>query len=119
MCIRDRVPTPEEKPEEKPSEDIDKLIKDIEQGTQDIKDTLIENEKNQKEEEKKPEEDKKPEDNKKPEDKKPAEKEKEVVAPKAAPKTNNPKTGVAGMSAVAGTLAISMAGIVATRKKNN
>ena len=114
------VPTPEEKPEVKPSEDIDKLIKEIEQGTKDIENTLIENEKNQKEEEKKPEEDKKPED-KKPEDKKPAEKEKEkeVVAPKAAPKTNNPKTGVAGMSAVAGTLAISMAGIVATRKKNN
>ena len=112
------VPGEEEKPEVKPSEDVDQLIKDIEQGTKDIQDTLIENEKNQKEEEKKPEEDKKPED-KKPEDKKPGKKEKEVVAPKAAPKTNNPKTGVAGMSAVAGTLAISMAGIVATRKKNN
>lgn len=30
---------------------------------------------------------------------------------------NNPKTGVAGLSAVAGTLAVSMAGIVATKKE--
>ncbi|WP_371416005.1 NPXTG-anchored protein [Anaerococcus octavius] len=32
---------------------------------------------------------------------------------------NNPKTGVAGLSAVAGTLAVSMAGIVATKKKED
>ena len=50
---------------------------------------------------------------------------KEVAKEKAAPKAKasathgNPKTGVAGMSAVAGTLAVSMAGIVATRKRNN
>ena len=32
---------------------------------------------------------------------------------------NNPKTGVAGLSAVASTLAVSMAGIVATKKKED
>lgn len=36
----------------------------------------------------------------------------------AKAKSNNPKTGIAGISSVAGTLAISMAGIVASRKKN-
>ena len=34
-------------------------------------------------------------------------------------KPQNPKTGVAGISLAAGTLAMSMAGIVALRKKKN
>lgn len=50
---------------------------------------------------KKPEDDKKPEENKKP----------------AGKKSDNPKTGVGAMTSVVSTLAISMAGIVATRKR--
>ena len=41
------------------------------------------------------------------------------AAKPAKAKDANPKTGVIGLSAVAGTLAISMAGIVAARKKND
>ena len=43
---------------------------------------------------------------------------KEANAPKANPNAA-PKTGVAGMSAVAGLAAVSVAGIIATRKKED
>ena len=43
----------------------------------------------------------------------------EVKEEKPAKKNDNPKTGVAGMSTVASLAAVSLAGIVATRKKNN
>ena len=55
----------------------------------------------------KTEDDKKPEDYKKPEEDKKT----------AGKKSDNPKTGVGAMTSVVSTLAISMAGIVATRKK--
>lgn len=54
----------------------------------------------------------------KPEDKKENEKAQVREAKKDYKKTN-PKTGVAGMSTVASLAAVSLAGIVATRKKNN
>lgn len=78
------------------------------------------------------EDDKKPEDKKETEIKEEKAKEKEEKEEKAKPskdkkdqakpakkKGNNPKTGVVGLTTVAGTLAISMAGIVAARKKND
>lgn len=61
----------------------------------------------------------------KPEDKpevKPEEKPEvkpEVKEENPVKKNDNPKTGVAGMSTVASLAAVSLAGIVATRKKNN
>lgn len=61
----------------------------------------------------------------KPEDKpevKPEEKPEvkpEVKEEKHVKKNDNPKTGVAGMSTVASLAAVSLAGILATRKKNN
>ena len=57
-------------------------------------------------------------DSKEVEEKEKEEKPKEEAKP-GKKKGNNPKTGVASVSAVAGTLAISMAGIVAARKKND
>ena len=42
-----------------------------------------------------------------------------VPARKSTVAHNNPKTGVVGLSAAAGALAVSVAGIVATRKKND
>ena len=45
--------------------------------------------------------------------------DKAKVPAQAVAAHNNPKTGVAGLSAVAGTLAVSMAGIVATKKKED
>ena len=52
---------------------------------------------------------------------KPDTEEKPEVKPEEKPvkKNDNPKTGVAGMSTVASLAAVSLAGIVATRKKNN
>ena len=120
------TPAPEVKPVVEADEDINKLIDDINAGTKEIKDTLAENEANQPADE--PAKDpKKPtpgnddddDNNVDPVKVVVKEKVKVVEAPKAAAKHSNPKTGVAGMSAVAGTLAVSMAGIVATRKRND
>lgn len=52
------------------------------------------------------------------EDSKNKEKSKEKSKP-AKTKGNNPKTGLAGLAPIYSTLAISMAGIVAARKKND
>ena len=41
------------------------------------------------------------------------------IIPPAKTKGNNPKTGLAGPAPIYSTLAISMAGIVAARKKND
>ena len=117
--------------EDKPSVDRDKeqeakdLTDKLNKITKEIEDTLIENEKNI--DDKKPSEEEKPS-NEKPSEEKPAKEnkptagenkvEKKVVAKKVA-KHDNPKTGVVAMSSVVSTLAISMAGIVATRKKND
>ena len=68
--------------------------------------------KDSKDKEKESEEDKEKEDSK---DK---EKSKEKSKP-AKTKGNNPKTGLAGLAPIYSTLAISMAGIVAARKKND
>lgn len=117
--------------EDKPSVDEDKeqkakdYIEQLDKITKEIQDTLIENEKNI--DDKKPSEEEKPSHEKTSEEKpakenKPAvsenKVEKKVVAKKVA-KHDNPKTGVVAMSSVVSTLAISMAGIVATRKKND
>lgn len=115
--------------EDKPSVDRDKeqeakdLTDKLNKITKEIEDTLIENEKNI--DDKKPSEEEKPS-NEKPSEEKPAKEnkptadenkvEKKVVAKKVA-KHDNPKTGVVAMSSVVSTLAISMTGIVATRKK--
>lgn len=101
---------PEDKPEDgKDNSDENKakdLIDKLNKNTSEIEKILKENEANQdKEPDKKPDEkpDKKPE-------KKP---EKDNKG-----KKSNPKTGVAGISLVAGTLATASAALVATKKKN-
>lgn len=105
---------PEDKPEIKPEDGKDNsdenkakdLIDKLNKNTSEIEKILKENEANQdKEPDKKPDEkpDKKPE-------KKP---EKDNKG-----KKSNPKTGVAGISLVAGTLATASAALVATKKKN-
>ena len=58
------------------------------------------------------------EESKEKEDSKDKEKSKEKSKP-AKTKGNNPKTGLAGLAPIYSTLAISMAGIVAARKKND
>lgn len=91
--------------EEKAKDLIDKLNK----NTEEIEKILKENEANQdKEPDKKPDEkpDEKP-------DKKPDNK------PKKKDKNANPKTSVAGISLVAGTLAAASAALVTTKKINN
>lgn len=74
-------------------------------------------------EEKEEEKEEKEKDSKEVEEKEKENKEKEEKPKEEAKpgkkKGNNPKTGVASVSLVAGTLAISMAGIVASRKKND
>lgn len=105
---------PEDKPEIKPEDGKDNsdenkakdLIDKLNKNTSEIEKILKENEANQdKEPDKKPDEkpDKKPE-------KKP---EKDNKG-----KKSNPKTGVAGISLVAGSLAAASAALVATKKKN-
>lgn len=105
---------PEDKPEIKPEDGKDNsdenkakdLIDKLNKNTAEIEKILKENEANQdKEPDKKPDEkpDKKPE-------KKP---EKDNKG-----KKSNPKTGVAGISLVAGSLAAASAALVATKKKN-
>ena len=111
---------PENKPEVKPStpdtkpstpaendKEVDKLIKDLGESEKKINDLLEQNEKENAELNKK---------DKKEKDKKEADKkDKKKQAP--AKKGNNPKTGVVGLGSVASLAAISMAGIVATRKR--
>ena len=108
---------PEDKPEIKPEDGKDNsdenkakdLIDKLNKNTKEIERILKENEANQdKEPDKKPDE--KPD--KKPESKKNEGKQ----AP--AKKKSNPKTGVAGISLVAGSLALASAALVATKKKN-
>ena len=102
---------PEDKPEIKPEDGKDNsdenkakdLIDKLNKNTSEIEKILKENEANQ---EKEP--DKKP-------DKKP-EKEDGKKAP--SKKKSNPKTGITGISLVAGTLATASAALVATKKKN-
>ena len=137
------VVVPEEDKEEKEedkedtttSKEVDDLIKEIEDRDQEIREELkridstvvVDDNKKPADEDKKPVEtdkDKKEDDAEaQPSKDKVVVKEiikdvKEAVRVPAA-SHNNPKTGVADLSAVAGTLAISMAGIVATRKKND
>lgn len=93
------------------SEDEDKakdLIEKLNKNTEEIEKILKENEANQdKEPDKKPDEkpDEKP-------DKKPEKK------PEKKDKNANPKTGVSGISMVAGSLAVASVALVATKKKN-
>ena len=134
------VPVDEEKEEGKETEcttskEVDDLIKEIDERNQEILDemknvdsSIVDENKEPSEEEKKPEDkDKKDEESEaQPEEdkdekvvaKKIIKEAKEVVKAPAA-SHNNPKTGVADLSAVAGTLAVSMAGIVATKKKED
>lgn len=106
---------PEDKPEIKPEDGKDNsdenkakdLIDKLNKNTSEIEKILKENEANQdKEPDKKPDE--KP-------DKKPEKKDGKKSPSK---KKSNPKTGVAGISLVAGTLAAASAALVATKKKN-
>lgn len=110
---------PEEKKEEKgtpevhtkpstPAEndkEVDKLIKDLGESEKKINDLLEQNEKENAELNKK--------------DKKEKDKKENKKAKKQAPakQGTNPKTGVVGLGSVASLAAISMAGIVATRKR--
>ena len=112
------------------SEEVDELIKDIDNRDQEIhkelkridSNVVVDDNKKPADDsdaDAKPDKDNKDDDtDAKPEKEKVIIKEKEVVKVPAK-SHNNPKTGVAGLSAVAGTLAVSMAGIVATRKKND
>ena len=136
----DSVVVPEEEKEEDKedtttSKEVDDLIKEIEDRDQEIREELkridstvvVDDNKKPADEDKKPvETDKdKKEDDAKAQPSKDKVVVKEIIkeAKEAvrvpAKSHNNPKTGVADLSAVAGTLAISMAGIVATRKKND
>lgn len=110
---------PEDNPEIKPEDGKDNsdenkakdLIDKLNKNTSEIEKILKENEANQdKEPDKKPDEkpDKKP-------DKKP---EKEDGKKSPSKKKSNPKTGITGISLVAGTLATASAALVATKKKN-
>lgn len=116
---KDNETKPEDtKPEDKPGDGKDNsdenkakdLIDKLNKNTSEIEKILKENEANQEEPSKDPEKDP----DKKP-DKKP-EKEDGKKAP--SKKKSNPKTGVAGISMVAGSLAVASAALVATKKKN-
>ena len=138
----------EEKEEEKDdsetvlitSEEIDELIKDIDNRDQEIREELkridsnvvVDDNKKTSDEDKKPVETNKDEKEDDAEAKPSKDKKDKVVVKEIikdaktneavrvpAASHNNPKTGVAGLSTVAGTLAVSMAGIVATKKKND
>ena len=128
----------EDKEDTTTSKEVDDLIKELDDRTEEIQKELEKIDSTITDDNQKPVDDKKPSD----EDKKPSNEDddanaqpskdkkdkvvvkdiikevKEAVRVPAA-SHNNPKTGVADLSAVAGTLAISMAGIVATRKKND
>lgn len=118
------------------SKEVDDLIKELDDRTEEIQKELEKIDSTITDDNQKPaDEDKKPvDDDKKPsndEDDANAQPSKDKVVVKdiikevkeavrvPAASHNNPKTGVADLSAVAGTLAISMAGIIATRKKND
>lgn len=117
------------------SKEVDDLIKELDDRTEEIQKELEKIDSTITDDNQKPaDEDKKPVDDKKPsneDDDANAQPSKDKVVVKdiikevkeavrvPAASHNNPKTGVADLSAVAGTLAISMAGIVATRKKND
>ena len=88
------VVLPEEKPEDKPEE-----------KPEDNKETEIKEEK--------------PNEGKDKDEKAKPSKDKKEEAKPAKQKGNNPKTGLVGLAPIYSTLAISMAGIVAARKKND
>ena len=128
-------PTDDEPVVDTTSKEVDDLIKELDDRTEEIQkelekidSTITDDNQKPADEDKKPVDDKKPSNenddaNAQPSKDKVVVKEiikevKEAVRVPAA-SHNNPKTGVADLSAVAGTLAISMAGIVATRKKND
>lgn len=131
------IPVTEETPA--PTIDINKIIKEIEEGRKQITDILIENEENQKElnkEDKEKTDDKTIDDNK---NKKDEEDKKDTVDEKAqssktntvkvpakeakvtrstkAPKSSNPKTGVAGSASILATLAVAATGLFASKKR--
>ena len=129
-------PTDDEPVVDTTSKEVDDLIKELDDRTEEIQKELEKIDSTITDDNQKPaDEDKKPvDDDKKPsndEDDANAQPSKDKVVVKdiikevkeavrvPAASHNNPKTGVADLSAVAGTLAISMAGIVATRKKND
>ena len=135
-------PTDDEPVVDTTSKEVDDLIKELDDRTEEIQKELEKIDSTITDDNQKPaDEDKKPVDDKKPsdEDKKPSNEDDDANAQPSKDKVvvkdiikevkeavrvpaashNNPKTGVADLSAVAGTLAISMAGIVATRKKND
>ncbi|WP_296143362.1 GA module-containing protein, partial [uncultured Anaerococcus sp.] len=132
----------DDKAPEEDNEYIDKLIKDLDDISKEMEEAikLVDKDEADKDEDKDPSKD--DDDNKKPakdneDDDKAANKDncekvvavKDVVredkdavkvpARKSTVAHNNPKTGVVGLSAAAGALAVSVAGIVATRKKND
>lgn len=95
------------------SEDLDSLINEINDNTQNISDKLDAVEKDaEKEEENKPADDQKPADDNKEEDKKDDNK-----APVAKPAGNNAKTGVAGVAGVGAVLAAATAAYVGSKRK--
>ena len=113
------LPSEDEEKEDKKEESKDarsdaELIANIEETDKEIKDVLDKNEEKKKEENKEKEnkeEDKKPE-------KEEANPEKGKKDKKAAPaKNSNPKTGVASLGYLGGLAAISLAGLVGTKKR--
>lgn len=102
----------EKKEESKDGRSDEELIADIEETDKEINDVLDKNE------EKKKEENKEKEDDKKPSKEKESDVENKKKKSKEAPgKKGNPKTGVASVGYLGGLAAISMAGIVASRKR--
>ena len=103
---------------EETEEDVDALIKEINDSTEEIKDTLKENEAAQPEvkEEETKEEDKKDEKEDKKEETKVI--EKTVVKPASTNKSagSNAKTGIAGVAGVAGVLAAASVAYAASKK---
>lgn len=96
------------------SEDLDSLIKDINDNTQNISDKLdaVEKDAEKEEETEKPADDEKPAEDNKEEDKKDDNK-----APVAKPAGNNAKTGVAGVAGVGAVLAAATAAYVGSKRK--
>ena len=110
--VDDKDEKKEEKEESKDSRSDADLIADIEETDKEINDVLGKNE------EKKKEENKEKEEEKKPSKEKESDVENKKKKSKAAPaKKGNPKTGVASVGYLGGLAAISMAGIVASRKR--
>lgn len=107
------------------NKEVDGLIKTIEDNDKKIREEMSRLDKELNKDDKKPEdENKKPETDEDNKDNAPSKEKviiKEIIkepdTKKTTKSTDNPKTGVGSLSAVATTAAISMAGIVATRKK--